>query len=193
MEIGNGSLVGQFKVVRTHILWASLVCHEQLKPLPRILCRGYSLPGGRWYVIQCEIFAMICYCRLHYPDTEPTSHCPILIMPCTWLGSDKYQFYKSLVWLRHGFKPTVFSTRDPYSTDLSTVPGCWFWSVGFFSSSENLFQYFCRNQRYMPSFTPDSMYSKTSLTDHLHYIDHFISVPNNRPYRCLNSLNRLPP
>ena len=28
----------------------------------------------------------------NYPDTEPASHCPILITPCTWLGSDKYQF-----------------------------------------------------------------------------------------------------
>ena len=28
----------------------------------------------------------------HYPDTEPTSPCPILIMPSAWLGSDKYQF-----------------------------------------------------------------------------------------------------
>ena len=29
----------------------------------------------------------------HYPDTEPTSTCPILIMPSTWLGSDKYQSF----------------------------------------------------------------------------------------------------
>ena len=35
----------------------------------------------------------------HYPDTEPTIPCLILIMPSTWLGSDKYQFYTSLVWL----------------------------------------------------------------------------------------------
>ena len=42
----------------------------------------------------------------HYPDTEPTSPCPILIMLSTWLGSYKYQFYKSLVWLDHGFAHT---------------------------------------------------------------------------------------
>ena len=28
----------------------------------------------------------------HYPDSEPTNPCPILIMPNTGLGSDKYQF-----------------------------------------------------------------------------------------------------
>ena len=36
---------------------------------------------------------MTCYAnQLHYPDVEPSSHCPILIMPSTRLGSDKYQF-----------------------------------------------------------------------------------------------------
>ena len=34
-----------------------------------------------------------------HPDTEPTSPCPIIIMLSTWLQSDKYQLYKSLVWL----------------------------------------------------------------------------------------------
>ena len=28
----------------------------------------------------------------HCPDTEPTSPCPIEIMPSAWLGSDMYQF-----------------------------------------------------------------------------------------------------
>ena len=27
-----------------------------------------------------------------HPDTEPISPCPILIIPRTWLGSDKYRF-----------------------------------------------------------------------------------------------------
>ena len=36
---------------------------------------------------------MTCYpTQLHYPDTEPTSPCPILIMPSARLGSDRYQF-----------------------------------------------------------------------------------------------------
>ena len=28
----------------------------------------------------------------HFPGTEPTSPCPILIMPSAWLGSDKHTF-----------------------------------------------------------------------------------------------------
>ena len=35
----------------------------------------------------------------HYPDTELTSPCPILLISSTRLGSDKYQCNKSLVWL----------------------------------------------------------------------------------------------
>ena len=31
----------------------------------------------------------------HYPDTEPTSPCPILIMLSAWLGSDKYNIFES--------------------------------------------------------------------------------------------------
>ena len=31
----------------------------------------------------------------YFTDTEPASPCPILIMPSSWLGSDKYQFNKS--------------------------------------------------------------------------------------------------
>ena len=46
----------------------------------------------------------------HYPDTEQT--CSILIIPSTWLGSDKCQFDKALVWLDHGFEPTISRTRD---------------------------------------------------------------------------------
>ena len=33
----------------------------------------------------------------HYPDSELTSSCPILLMPSARLESDKYQFYKSLL------------------------------------------------------------------------------------------------
>ena len=41
----------------------------------------------------------------HYPDTDPTSHCPILIMQSTWVGSNKYNFYNSLVGLDQGSSP----------------------------------------------------------------------------------------
>ena len=35
----------------------------------------------------------------HYPDTELISLCPIRLMSNAKLGSDKYEFYTSLVWL----------------------------------------------------------------------------------------------
>ena len=36
---------------------------------------------------------MACYLtQSHYPNTEATSPCPMLIMPSTWLGNDKYKF-----------------------------------------------------------------------------------------------------
>ena len=46
-----------------------------------------------------------------YPDTELTSPCPNLLIPSARLGSDKHQFYKSLVWL--DWEPNSRSpTRD---------------------------------------------------------------------------------
>ena len=42
----------------------------------------------------------------HYPDTEPTSPCPILIMLSAWLGSNKYQF------LIDWFESTANQTPD---------------------------------------------------------------------------------
>ena len=57
-----------------------------------------------------------------YLNIEAISPCPILIMPSTWLGSDKYKFDKSLVWLDHAFNLTISRTQDPCSTDLATSP-----------------------------------------------------------------------
>ena len=37
--------------------------------------------------------------KSHYPNIELTSHCIIVLLPNAMLGSDKYQFDKSLVWL----------------------------------------------------------------------------------------------
>ena len=59
----------------------------------------------------------------HYPDTEQISPCPILIMPSTWLGSDMYQFVKSLIWLVHGFEHTISPMRDQCATESATTPG----------------------------------------------------------------------
>ena len=40
------------------------------------------------------VSVMTCYpTQAHYPDTEPTSPCPILIMPSIWLGRDQNQFW----------------------------------------------------------------------------------------------------
>ena len=44
--------------------------------------------------------------RPHFPDPEPTSLCPILIMLRAWFGSDKYQF------LSHWFDSTWVSTHE---------------------------------------------------------------------------------
>ena len=54
--------------------------------------------------------------RSYYPNIEETSPCPILIMPSAWLGSDKYQYFKSLVWLDQGLNlwglnPPISQTR----------------------------------------------------------------------------------
>ena len=35
----------------------------------------------------------------HYPDTDWAMQCPILLMMNARVGTDKYQFYKSCVWL----------------------------------------------------------------------------------------------
>ena len=80
----------------------------------------YSDPGGNhatgtmtWYLTQS-----------HYPDTEPTSPCPILLIPSARLRSDKYQFDKLMVWLNG--EP---NSRSPIQegglrcTDSATTPG----------------------------------------------------------------------
>ena len=58
----------------------------------------------------------------HNPDTELSSPCPMLIMLNTWLGSNKYQFNKSLVWLYHGVACTISCTQDQCSIDSATSP-----------------------------------------------------------------------
>ena len=59
----------------------------------------------------------------HYPDTELTNPWPILILLSTWLGNDKYQFNKSLVWHDPGIEPTISRTLSQYSTNSITAPG----------------------------------------------------------------------
>ena len=45
--------------------------------------------------------------QLHYPDTEPTSPCTLLIMQSVILGSDMYQFYSQWLELDQGSKIKV--------------------------------------------------------------------------------------
>ena len=59
-------------------------------------------------------------------NSEWTSPCPILLMPSAWLGSDKYQFYKSLIWLdRESNSRSPTHTWGRRSTDSVTAPGFW--------------------------------------------------------------------
>ena len=64
----------------------------------------------------------------HYLDTEPTSPYPILIMPSTWLESDKYQSYKSVVWLDQGSNPQ-FPTPEALAL-LIRPPRPAVWDIG---------------------------------------------------------------
>ena len=112
----------------------------------------------------------------HYPDNESTSHCPILIMTSTWLGSNKYQF------LNHWFDltrvqthavqiPRSPKTRDgcsPHSAILSGHIGRhalwpnWYSSCHTFAPNVEcsdiiLANTFSRNKTWLP------VYNKTSL------------------------------
>ena len=81
----------------------------------------------------------------HYPDTELASPLPLLIMPSTLLGgSGKYQFDKSLVWLEHGFEPTISRMWDQWSTNSANAPGIIYsleciqhWSNGLHNTTDD--------------------------------------------------------
>ena len=63
-----------------------------------------------WTIHSAAHQAMIWYAtQSHYPDTEPTSPCRILIMPSTWLGSAPHSF------LSHRFDSTMIRTQDGQS------------------------------------------------------------------------------
>ena len=80
----------------------------------------------------------------HYPDIELTSPCLILIMPSTWLGSDKFKLDKSLVWLDNGFEPTISRTREPCSTDSATASGPWQQAGETWHCSHTQWDVYCR-------------------------------------------------
>ena len=73
-------------------------------------------------LVNQAVSTMTCYpTQSHYPVTEPTNPCPILIMPSTWLGRDKYKFDKSLIRLDHGFM--ISRARNPCPIASATAPG----------------------------------------------------------------------
>ena len=53
----------------------------------------------------------------HYPDTELTRPCPILLMLRAMLGTEKYQFCNSLFWLDWEIILPMSHMGAPYSTD----------------------------------------------------------------------------
>ena len=64
----------------------------------------------------------------HYPDTKPTSPCPIQIMPSAWLGSGKYSFLtlwfdSTRVWTRVVRIPWSPKIGDGCSNHLAIPSG----------------------------------------------------------------------
>ena len=64
------------------------------------LCLATSKVISRWILTCASVHSWWLYSaaspchstQSHYPDNEPTSPCIILMVPSTWLGSNKYQF-----------------------------------------------------------------------------------------------------
>ena len=61
----------------------------------------------------------------HYPDTEPISHCPILIKSSNWLGGDKYTFWCH--WLTRVQTPRSLKTGDGCLTHSAILSGHCLW------------------------------------------------------------------
>ena len=77
---------------------------------------------------------MVLVASSHYPDTEPTSPFPILIMLSAWLGSDNYQFSC------HWFDSTWFElmrSKSPYFPKQETTLNSFGLPVRSVSSTEN--------------------------------------------------------
>ena len=62
----------------------------------------------------------------HFPDNEPTSSWPLQIILCSWLGRDKYKFYKSLVWLDDGPESTISNlVLNPFTQGWWSLKDRW--------------------------------------------------------------------
>ena len=68
-----------------------------------------------WYIYSAALLepqaagTMTCYpSQSHYPDSEPVSSCPILIMPSARLGNDKYTLDLGTKTAIFGFEAMTF-------------------------------------------------------------------------------------
>ena len=85
-----------FKIIHWMVIWCQLY-----------VLATYKVKSGRVPTCNCahswRLYSavslghqtagtMACYpIQSHYPDTDPTSPCPILIISSAWLGNNKYQ------------------------------------------------------------------------------------------------------
>ena len=72
---------------------------------------------------------MNCYpTQSNYPGTEPSSPCPILIMPSTRLGSYTYQFYNHQIisprFQSLGLEPGIFGVPNLTEREANTIYIC---------------------------------------------------------------------
>ena len=105
---------------------------------------------------------------------------PVLIMLSTWLISDKYKFYTSLVWLDHGFQPMISRMQNPYSTDSDTLSSpnlcssyelinsciCKLYTLYVLHIIYILYVLYITQKIYIYVYIYVYIYSKTSSTDH---------------------------
>ena len=61
----------------------------------------------------------------HYPNTEPTSPCPILIMPSVQLGSDKYQLWSHWFDSTRQLEPMRPEWRHSFTLQQDETVHCW--------------------------------------------------------------------
>ena len=61
--------------------------------------------------------------QLYYPETGPTSPCPILIMPSTWLWSDMYKLLSYWIYSTRVWSPQSTKAWDRRSTYLAIPNG----------------------------------------------------------------------
>ena len=81
----------------------------------------------------------------HYLDTELSNACTIPQIPNTRLGSDKYTWCKSVVWLRVVSNPRPFRPEASSLMDSASTSCQWIWRTGMFflSDATRKYKYLC--------------------------------------------------